>query len=167
MIRRGLHLVCGLLLMGAAPSFAALTSDVRVENAGSFEQNGVYTKRGFHNGKPYYNLVGKPDSLTEYGIAWYLDGGGYWDMTLEESWYFSGDDTEYPWQAQFEVSNGEDPAPTVSEIPGGTANDPEGVENFSPLALSAGFASGISLWAFALTAAIAMSWVRKLTDAAT
>jgi hypothetical protein len=91
------------------------SSSVLVSGAGSEEANGVYTERGEDSGKPYYNLVGQTDSLGQYSIRW---DGGSWRITADdEDLYMSDNDTEFPWDAVWEASNGTEPFPTVTEIP--------------------------------------------------
>jgi len=91
-------------------------SSVLVSGAGSEEVNGVYTERGEFNGKPYYNLVGQPDDLDNYNILW---DGSDWYINFEEvDYYFSDEDVDFPWEVTgWTESNGDTPAPTVTETP--------------------------------------------------
>lgn len=93
---------------GAAPDSSAVVS-----GAGTAEVNGTYTPRGTNSGKPYYNLVGQPDNLIVASIAWQ----GAWVIwgLMGDGWYFSTDDTAFPWEAIFLEDNGDSPAPSVSE----------------------------------------------------
>jgi len=90
------------------PTFNA----VIVSGAGSTEVNGTYTERGIDVGKRYYNLVGQPDSFGFYLIRW--DGSSWRISADDEDLYMSGSDTEFPWDAVWEVSNGVDPVPTFT-----------------------------------------------------
>jgi len=94
------------------------SSSVLVSGAGSEEANGTYTERGEENGKPYYNLVGEADSLSENSIFF---GGGRWAISdfQGDLYYEASEDVEFPWLVEtWEVSDvGTGPSPTVTEIP--------------------------------------------------
>ena len=84
-------------------------SSVLVLGAGTENSNGTYTLNGQENGKNKYILG--PN---------YIDWTGEWliyDDTYGDFTYASSDDTEFPWQATFITTNGEEPAPSVTESP--------------------------------------------------
>lgn len=88
-----------------------------VSGAGSTAANGTYTPRGTQDGKPYYNLVGQPDSLNNFVISWVSTTT--WQMTdfNGNPIYFSNDDVAFPWLATWETDEGQGgvpPAPTVT-----------------------------------------------------
>jgi hypothetical protein len=92
-------------------------SSVAVSGAGSSEANGTYTYRGDYNGKGYYNLVGEADSTTENVIIWSDEDRWNIHVTSEDTLYTSSSDTEFPWTALWDESNGDLPVPTVTEVP--------------------------------------------------
>ena len=86
---------------------------VVVSGAGTIAANGTYTKRGVNNGKPYYNLVGEPDTFDIMSVFW--DGGGAWSITDEDTLYTSDEDVAFPWQVTtWSMSNGNAPVPTLT-----------------------------------------------------
>jgi hypothetical protein len=94
------------------------SSSVLVSGAGSEEANGTYTERGEENGKPYYNLVGEADSLSEYSIFF---GSGRWAISdfQGDLYYEASEDVEFPWLVEIWGASdvGTGPSPTVTEIP--------------------------------------------------
>jgi len=93
----------------------APTGNMIVSGAGSVDANGVYTPRGNYDGKPYYNLLGKPDNLEEWFIRWddlwRIDGDPAGDGVL----YSSMEDVATPdLVTAWDVTNGQPPAPTVT-----------------------------------------------------
>jgi hypothetical protein len=91
------------------------SSSVLISGAGSEEVNGVYTETGENNGKKYYNLEG--DDVNISSIYW---SGSEWIVNDDagDGFYASTDDVEFPWQVTiWEVTNGDPPVPTVTEIP--------------------------------------------------
>jgi hypothetical protein len=91
-------------------------SSVLVSGAGSSEANGTYTYRGESIGKPYYNLVGQPDNIDESAISW---NGDDWTIRRfdQETLYNSSEDVEFPWLVSWSSNAGDEPAPTVTEVP--------------------------------------------------
>jgi len=86
---------------------------VIVSGAGTAEANGTYTVRGTINGKPYYNIIGSPDSEFSFSIVW---GEERWTIFDEfDAFYESFEDTDFPWESTPWVkSNADDPAPTLT-----------------------------------------------------
>jgi hypothetical protein len=90
------------------------SSSVLVSGAGEGAANGTYTYRGEESGKPYYNLVGEANGIGESSIYW---DGTQWTIS-DNGFYVSSEDTEFPWLVTtWQFLNGEEPAPTVTEIP--------------------------------------------------
>jgi len=86
-----------------------------VAGAGSAGANGSYSRRGTHNGKSFYNLVGQGDEPQTNAISW---DGSKWTIYADgiTDYYESTDDTQFPWEAGFTPGGGSggDPNPTVS-----------------------------------------------------
>ena len=91
-------------------AFSATT----VSGAGSGEVNGTYTYRGENNGKPYYNLVGEPDSIEASSVNWIGDRWVIANSLLTEL-YESLEDTGFPWLVETwsAAGFGENPTPTL------------------------------------------------------
>jgi hypothetical protein len=85
-------------------------SSVLVSGAGNESSNGIYALDGQENGKNKY--VFGSNSIMWAGSSWELNDNSFGDIT-----YSSSDDVEFPWQAAFITLNGDEPAPTVTEIP--------------------------------------------------
>jgi hypothetical protein len=86
-----------------------------VSGAGS-AVNGTYTYREDANGKPAYNLLGEATDPFAYRIQW--NGEASWILVeIDDAAYELSEDTAFPWQGTWSVSNGDSPAPTVTEIP--------------------------------------------------
>lgn len=101
----------------AIASFAASgPSSAIVSGAGTVAVNGTYTYRQDYGGRPSYTLEGQPTppdpSVDEFSIAWIA--GTLWGMDTFNGLYNSTDDVAFPWQATWEVNNGDPPAPTVT-----------------------------------------------------
>lgn len=89
---------------------------VVVSGAGTSAANGTYTYRGMSGGKPYYNLVGQPDSIPDYSIAW--DGVDTWLLRGfdDDQLYLVTNPASFPWLAgAWSVNTGVGPAPTVAK----------------------------------------------------
>lgn len=92
-----------------------MPSGVLVSSGGAC--NGTYSYRGIDTGKPYYNLIGSPDSLTIDAIYW---NGTFWNINDTDGLtvYVSSEDVAYPWLVVTWTDNeGFPPVPTVTEIP--------------------------------------------------
>jgi hypothetical protein len=91
-------------------------SSVLVSGAGSGVVNGIYTETGENNGKKYYNQSGF-SVIDQLAISW---SGVEWIIhdDIGDGFYASTDDVEFPWQVtSWAATNGEEPTPTVAEIP--------------------------------------------------
>ena len=86
------------------------SSSVLVSGAGTETSNGTYTLDGQESGKNRY--IFGDNYIYWTGEEWLI----YDDASSDFS-YASSDDTEFPWQATFITTNGEDPTPAVTEIP--------------------------------------------------
>lgn len=110
---------------------AAVATTVNVSGAGISGFNGPYTYRGVYSLFPYYNLVGQPDSTSNFAIH------AQWVITNSSgsTKYQSNDITGqlYPWLSNWEsVSPGDDPAPTVAAV-GGTITITDQLSAFTNL----------------------------------
>jgi hypothetical protein len=87
------------------------SSSVLVSGAGTTTSNGIYTLDGQENGKNKY--VFGDNYIGWSGSEWLI----YDEVSLSDWGYASSDDTEFPWQAIFITTNGDEPDPTVTEVP--------------------------------------------------
>jgi hypothetical protein len=85
-------------------------SSVLVSGAGLESTDGTYTLDGQESGKNRY--IFGDNYIYWTGVEWLIYDDAFGDFS-----YASSDDTEFPWQATFTTTNGEDPAPAVTEIP--------------------------------------------------
>jgi len=92
---------------------AELISTV-VSEAGSSTINGVYSFRGTHNAKPYYNLLGEPNSTASYAIS---NNGATWDIyNIDDTAYTSSDNPAFPFDVvTWTVDVGTAPIPVVEQ----------------------------------------------------
>jgi hypothetical protein len=93
-------------------------SNVLVSGAGS-AVNGTYTYREDYNGKPAYNLLGEATDPFAYRIEW---RGDRWSLVEIDDPAYEAGDVEFPWQGIWSITNGDSPAPTLTEIPQPTPN---------------------------------------------
>jgi hypothetical protein len=98
------------LTLNAARLAASAFNAVIVSGAGYEPVNGVYILGGEYNGKPFYELT--QDGPTENAISW---NGSEWDL-LEggEPKYLSTDNTEFPWEAEWQVGTEDLPLPILT-----------------------------------------------------
>lgn len=120
-LRGEISFIANVNISGGA-SVAPTQNTAVVAGAGTALANGSYTARGMRNGKPYYNLLGQPDSNADDVIQW---DGAQWvilGVGLAE-YYVSPDNVAFPWLATF-VSGalGVDPAPAVTSTNAAKAN---------------------------------------------
>lgn len=88
-------------LSGQTPAAPPTLNCMSVAGAGTTATNGAYTPRGTVNGKEFYNLIGQPDSTSNWTIAWadFATGSGVtWGITdgTASLLYFSLDDVATP-----------------------------------------------------------------------
>jgi hypothetical protein len=100
---------------GKSANLLTPTGNIVVSGAGSVDANGVYSPRGEFGGKPYYNLIEKPDNIDEWFIRWednwIIEGDPAGDGFL----YTSTEDVATPdLVTAWGVTNGLAPAPTVT-----------------------------------------------------
>jgi hypothetical protein len=99
-----------------APQGAAPPSNPSaiVSGAGSVI-NDEYTPRGTFNGKPYYNLVGQPDSTDNNAVKY---SGANWVITASDGSALYGSSVNsfaFPWlSVSWSVLDGDSPAPGVA-----------------------------------------------------
>lgn len=108
-------------LSGQTPAAPPVLNCMSVAGAGTTAANGAYTPRGTVNGKEFYNLVGQPDSTSNWTIAWadFATGSGVtWGITdgTASLLYLSLDDVATPdlvttWIV---APSGGSPVPTVT-----------------------------------------------------
>lgn len=79
-----------------------------VSGGGESDANGYYALSGKKNGKPRYRSAG-------HEIAWISSEWRIKPIGSSTVLYSSGDDTDYPWQADWDVGTGDGPAPGVSQ----------------------------------------------------
>ena len=88
-----------------------------VSGCGSTDVIGIYTQNGTNNSKPYYNILGQGDSVTDYAI---VNDGSKWQITngAGEARYESADNPALPASATWVrvPGFGTDPAPTVTSV---------------------------------------------------
>lgn len=92
-------------------------SNIIVSGAGTSAANGVYTYRGQHNTRNYWNLEGQSDSTSNYAIAW---TGTDWIMTNFSSatLYTIDTNSQYPWTSAWTIEAGNvglAPVPAVAQ----------------------------------------------------
>lgn len=101
-----------------APSGAAPLASVIVSGAGTGAADGTYTERGTENDRPYYNLVGEPDSPLASAVSWNGELWGIWAANTTPYYTNDYEDVAFPWQSAG-FTNGEGsgdlPNPTVTE----------------------------------------------------
>ncbi len=87
--------------------FSAPSSDevaVFVNTADGAAGRGIYTNRGSINGKPYFNLIGFSNSVTDYAIYW---DGSRWNISVESvAVAISYDEVDNPWEATWKNEEG-------------------------------------------------------------
>lgn len=89
-----------------------------ISGSGSPECHGDYTERGEVNGKPFFNLVGKPPNAGKFAITnqnnmWHIFGADQGDAL------FSGarvNPVETPDLETWSVDFGAEPLPTVTVV---------------------------------------------------
>lgn len=106
----------GSIDLSGGTNAAPTQTQMNVSGAGTSAINGSYTQRGTASGKPFFNLVGQPDSNMAYCIVW---TGTKWVIldSLGLVNYSSTDDTTLPSLATFSIDSGEigvAPAPTLT-----------------------------------------------------
>lgn len=92
---------------------------VQIIGAGTEATNGYYTKRGTQDGKPYYNLIGQPNSLSLFVVKWIQDSLEWRIVRNTENGpdYLSSDVVAYPWLVTtWNQNNGDAPVPTTTHI---------------------------------------------------
>lgn len=104
----------------AVPFASVSQPHIVVYGAGTCEANGLYTFRGTNDGKPYYNLIGKPDDVTAFSIVW--AEGGAWVITgggaFPDYLYYAEENVPTPdLVSEWFVFNGAAPVPTVATVP--------------------------------------------------
>jgi len=98
----------------------SIPANILVAGAGTATVNGTYTYRGLYQAKPYYNLVGEPDSISESSLGWDTDRWYLFAPNGDIDYWTTAVDVAYPNLGIWEVKNGDSPAPTVTAIPAGT-----------------------------------------------
>ena len=96
---------------GAAP---ASNPSAIVSGAGTSAANEEYTPRGTFNGKPYYNLVGQPDSTSQNAVVY---DGDQWNIrdAADSLYNTSSSSAAFPWlDSSWTINEGAGPAPSVA-----------------------------------------------------
>ena len=113
----GLLFITGFVHGSDSPPCTSVCSNVLVTGAGTCEVNGIYTYRGTYEGKPYYNLTGKPSGVLANGLFW---AQGEWHLQPGPpggNSYLADSNADFPWQATWTVEEGEAPVPSIVEYP--------------------------------------------------
>jgi hypothetical protein len=82
---------------------------VVVSGAGSAQANGTYVLTGSLNGKGVW-------TLSNDAMIFYNASEGWLINVSSEVLYLSTDDTEFPWEAEYELNDGNNPIPTLTPI---------------------------------------------------
>lgn len=88
-----------------------------VSDAGTSSANGLYQVDGTFRGKN--NYVNGSNSIYWDGAAWVL----FDDINVGDIAYVGEGDSDYPWEAVWSTSHGDDPAPSVTRFGGGGGGD--------------------------------------------